>query len=122
MAESPLKPEDPLVLLWAESSLVRRLLLYILEVHRYRVLLAKDKESARRLLKERPRAALLQGEELLEMVRLLRRSPEGRFLPIFAVTEAPLPFLLRTQRVERIPRPFTAQEVLRALSPIRPPL
>lgn len=122
VAESPLKPEDPLVLLWAESSLVRRLLLYTLEGHRYRVLLAKDKESARRLLKERPRAALLQGEELLEMVRLLRRSPEGRFLPIFAVTEAPLPFLLRVQRVERIPRPFTAQEVLRALSPIRPPL
>lgn len=47
------------------------------------------------------------------------RSPEGRFLPIFAVTEAPLPFLLRTQRVERIPRPFTAREVL---SPIRLPL
>ncbi|MER3557874.1 MAG: hypothetical protein C4302_08800, partial [Thermus sp.] len=29
LAESPLRPEDPLVLLWAESSLVRRLLLYI---------------------------------------------------------------------------------------------
>ena len=122
LAESPLRPEDPLVLLWAESSLVRRLLLYILEGHRYRVLMAKDGESARRILKERPRAALLQGERLLEMVRLLRASPEGRFLPLFAVSEAPLPFLLRAQRVERIPRPFTGREVLKALAPIRPPL
>ncbi|KIX84687.1 DUF4388 domain-containing protein [Thermus filiformis] len=122
VADSPLRPEDPLVLLWAESGLVRRLLLYVLEGHRYRVLLAKDAGSAQRLLKERPRAALLQGERLSEMVRLLRTSPEGRFLPLFAVSEAPLPFLLRAQRVERIPRPFTAQEVLRALAPIRPPL
>lgn len=112
-------PEDPLVLILAESALIRRLLLYLLEAHGYRVLLARDLEGALRLLKARPRGILLQGERTLEMVRGLRATPEGRLASIYLVSETPPGLLYRPYRVLHLPKPLRAQEVLRILAPLK---
>jgi len=65
------------VVILAESGVVRRLLLYLLEAHRYRVLLARDLEGLMRLLKERPKGIVLQGERALEAARRVRAQPRG---------------------------------------------
>ncbi|GAB5601925.1 DUF4388 domain-containing protein [Thermus sp. FJN-A] len=116
---STLLLEDPLVLLLVESSVVRRLLLYLLEAHRFRVLLARDLESALRLLKERPKGIVLQGEKALEMARRLRAHPEGKLASLYLVSDTPPGLLFRPLRVLHLPKPLRAQEVLRALAPLR---
>ncbi len=52
LAEAEVRPQDPLLLVMAESSLIRRLLLVALERQRYRVVLASDLEGARRILEQ----------------------------------------------------------------------
>ncbi|WP_337843897.1 DUF4388 domain-containing protein [Thermus sp.] len=116
---SALAPEDPLVLVLAESGVVRRLLLYLLEAHRFRVQLAKDLEMALRLLKERPKGVILQGEKALEAARRIRALPEGRLASLYLVSETPPGLLFRPLRVLHLPRPLRAQEVLKALAPLR---
>ncbi|GLV48053.1 hypothetical protein TJA_12100 [Thermus sp. LT1-2-5] len=116
---STLLAEDPLVLVLAESGVVRRLLLYLLEAHRFRVLLAKDLEMALRLLKERPKGVILQGEKALEMARRIRTHPEGKLASLYLVSETPPGLLFRPLRVLHLPKPLRAQEVLKALSPLR---
>lgn len=116
---SALAPEDPLVLVLAESGVVRRLLLYLLEAHRYRVQLAKDLEMALRLLKERPKGVILQGEKALEAARRIRALPEGRLASLYLVSETPPGLLFRPLRVLHLPKPLRAQEVLKALAPLR---
>jgi len=111
--------EDPLVLVLAESGVVRRLLLYLLEAHRFRVLLARDVEMALRLLKERPKGIVLQGEKALEMARRLRAHPEGKLASLYLVSDTPPGLLFRPLRVLHLPKPLRAQEVLKALSPLR---
>ncbi|GGM97647.1 hypothetical protein GCM10007092_09180 [Thermus composti] len=117
---STLLAEDPLVLVLAESGVVRRLLLYLLEAHRFRVQLAKDLEMALRLLKERPKGIILQGGKALEMARRIRAHPEGRLASLYLVSETPPGLLFRPLRVLHLPKPLRAQEVLRLLSPLRP--
>ncbi|APD09689.1 MULTISPECIES: response regulator [Thermus] len=116
---STLLAEDPLVLILSESGVVRRLLLYLLEAHRFRVLLAKDLEMALRLLKERPKGVILQGEKALEWVRKIRAHPEGKLASLYLVSETPPGLLFRPLRVLHLPKPLRAQEVLKALSPLR---
>ncbi|WP_038049549.1 DUF4388 domain-containing protein [Thermus caliditerrae] len=116
---STLLLEDPLVLVLAESGVVRRLLLYLLEAHRFRVLLARDLEMALRLLKERPKGIVLQGEKALEMARRLRAHPEGKLASLYLVSDTPPGLLFRPLRVLHLPKPLRAQEVLKALSPLR---
>ncbi|TBH21353.1 DUF4388 domain-containing protein [Thermus thermamylovorans] len=116
---STLLLEDPLVLVLAESGVVRRLLLYLLEAHRFRVLLARDLEMALRLLKERPKGIILQGERPLEAARKLRAHPAGRLASLYLVSETPPGLLFRPLRVLHLPKPLRAQEVLRALAPLR---
>lgn len=116
---SALAPEDPLVLVLAESGVVRRLLLYLLEAHRYRVQLAKDLEMALCLLKERPKGVILQGEKALEAARRIRALPEGRLASLYLVSETPPGLLFRPLRVLHLPKPLRAQEVLKALAPLR---
>lgn len=116
---STLLADDPLVLVLAESGVVRRLLLYLLEAHRYRVQLPLDLEMALRLLKERPKAIILQGEKALEIARKLRSHPEGKLASLYLVSEAPPGLLFRPLRVLHLPKPLKAQEVLKALAPLR---
>lgn len=116
---STLLAEDPLVLVLAESGVVRRLLLYLLEAHRFRVLLARDPESALRLLQERPKGIVLQGEKALEMARRIRAHPEGRLASLYLVSETPPGLLFRPLRVLHLPKPLRAQEVLKALASLR---
>jgi CheY-like chemotaxis protein len=116
---SALAPEDPLVLVLAESGVVRRLLLYLLEAHRFRVQLAKDLEMALRLLKERPKGIILQGERALEAARRIRALPEGRLASLYLVSETPPGLLFRPLRVLHLPKPLRSQEVLKALAPLR---
>ncbi|RTG93675.1 DUF4388 domain-containing protein [Thermus scotoductus] len=116
---STLLADDPLVLVLAESGVVRRLLLYLLEAHRYRVQLPLDLKMALRLLKERPKAIILQGERTLEMARKLRAHPEGKLASLYVVSETPPGLLFRPLRVLHLPKPLKAQEVLKALAPLR---
>ncbi|SDF13851.1 protein of unknown function [Thermus arciformis] len=116
---STLLPEDPLVAVLAESGVVRRLLLYLLEAHRFRVLLAKDLEGLLRLLKERPKGVILQGERALEAARRVRAHPEGRLASLYLVSETPPGLLFRPLRVLHLPKPLRSQEVLRALASLR---
>ncbi|MGC8905034.1 DUF4388 domain-containing protein [Thermus sp.] len=116
---STLLAEDPLVAVLAESGVVRRLLLYLLEAHRFRVLLAKDLEGLLRLLKERPKGVILQGERALEAARRVRSTPEGRLASLYVVSETPPGLLFRPLRVLHLPKPLRSQEVLRALAPLR---
>lgn len=116
---STLFPEDPLVVVLAESGVVRRLLLYLLEAHRFRVLLAKDLEGLVRLLKERPKGVVLQGEKALEAARRVRAHPEGRLASLYVVSETPPGLLFRPLRVLHLPKPLRSQEVLKALAPLR---
>ncbi len=116
-AQNP--PETPLVLILAESPLVRRLLLYLLEAQGFRTALARDLEGALRLLKLRPKGIILQGEKPLEAVRRIRALPEGRLASLYLVSETPPGLLYRPYRVLHIPKPLRAQEVLRLLSPLR---
>lgn len=116
---STLLAEDPLVVILAESGVVRRLLLYLLEAHRYRVLLARDLEGLLRLLKERPKGIVLQGERALEAARRVRAQPEGKLASVYLVSESPPGLLYRPLRVLHLPKPLRAQEVLRALAPLR---
>ncbi|AEV15771.1 MAG: DUF4388 domain-containing protein [Thermus sp.] len=116
---STLLLEDPLVMVLAESGVVRRLLLYLLEAHRFRVQLPRDLEMALRLLQERPKAVILQGEKALEAARRIRAHPEGKLASLYLVSDTPPGLLFRPLRVLHLPKPLRAQEVLRALSPLR---
>ena len=116
---STLLAEDPLVVVLAESGVVRRLLLYLLEAHRFRVLLAKDQEGLLRLLKERPKGVILQGERALEAARRVRATLEGRLASIYLVSDTPPGLLARPLRLLHLPKPLRAQEVLKALEPLR---
>ncbi|MEN2983369.1 MAG: DUF4388 domain-containing protein [Thermus sp.] len=116
---STLLLEDPLVMVLAESGVVRRLLLYLLEAHRFRVQLPRDLEMALRLLQERPKAIILQGEKALEAARRIRAHPEGKLASLYLVSDTPPGLLFRPLRVLHLPKPLRAQEVLRALSPLR---
>jgi CheY-like chemotaxis protein len=116
---STLLAEDPLILVLAESGVVRRLLLYLLEAHRFRVLLAKDQEGLLRLLKERPKGVILQGERALEAARRVRATLEGRLASIYLVSDTPPGLLARPLRLLHLPKPLRAQEVLKALEPLR---
>lgn len=115
---STLLLEDPLVMVLAESGVVRRLLLY-LQAHRFRVQLPRDLEMALRLLQERPKAVILQGEKALEAARRIRAHPEGKLASLYLVSDTPPGLLFRPLRVLHLPKPLRAQEVLRALSPLR---
>ncbi len=116
---STLLAEDPLILVLAESGVVRRLLLYLLEAHRFRVLLPRDLEGLLRLLKERPKGIVLQGEKALEAARRVRGHPEGRLASLYLVSETPPGLLFRPLRVLHLPKPLRVQEVLKALFPLR---
>ena len=116
---STLLLEDPLVAVLAESGVVRRLLLYLLEAHRFRVLLARDVEGLLRLLKSRPKGVILQGEKAVEAARKVRATPEGRLASLYLVSETPPGLLLRPLRLLHLPKPLRSQEVLKALEPLR---
>lgn len=121
LGEAEIRPTDPLILVVAESSLVRRLLLVTLERSRYRVVMPHDPDSARRMLEHhKPQAVILQVRDLAERVRQLRASPDGRFVPIWAVSEEPpRGFWVRSARVGHIPKPFSEEDLLDALSGIK---
>jgi len=74
---------------------------------------------ALRLLKERPKAIILQGEKALEIARKLRSHPEGKLASLYLVSEAPPGLLFRPLRVLHLPKPLKAQEVLKALAPLK---
>ncbi len=116
--------EDPLILVLADSSLVRRLLFVVLERERYRTLIAPDLEAAKRMLaRHRPHGILIQGDAVADRVRQIRALPEGRYTPLWVISETPPRGLwARAARVGHIPKPFTERDVLEALSAIRRPL
>jgi CheY-like chemotaxis protein len=122
--EAPIRPDDPLILVVAESVLVRRLLLLILEQARYRVLLPSSPEGAQRILqRHRPSAILLQSDEALRLASEFRKLPGGRFTPLWIIDENPPRGLAwRRLRLQHLPRPFSETQLLSALSSIRRPL
>lgn len=124
LEEADVRPDDPLVMVLAESSLLQRLLLYALERARYRVQLPHDIEVAKRTLqKERPHAILIQSDSPHDWVRQIRTSPGGRYTPIWVVSESsPRGFWVRVQRVQHIPLPFNEPELLEALSNVKRPV
>ncbi len=114
-------PEDPLVLIWAESSLVRRLLFVLLERERFRTLIAPNAEMALRMIKrKRPAAVLVEGDQLPERVREIRSSDEGRYVLLWVISEQPPRGIwVRSNRVQYIRKPFKEDDVLEALAPLR---
>jgi CheY-like chemotaxis protein len=124
LAEAEVRPQDPLLLVMAESSLIRRLLLVALERQRYRVVLASDLEGARRILEQnRVGGVLLEGDNLAAKVRGLRALPAGRFLPLWVIAEhPPRGFWARAARVGHIPKPFSEDHLRAALSVVRRPV
>ncbi|RDI96556.1 DUF4388 domain-containing protein [Meiothermus sp. QL-1] len=124
LARAEVCPQDPLLLVLADSDLIRRLLLVALERHRYRVLLPYDLESALRMLAQhRVSGILLEGEHLAHKVQQIRSTPGGRFPPIWLIAEeAPRGLWVRRARVGHVPKPFGEGELLRALSVIRRPI
>lgn len=123
LSEAEVRPQDPLLLVLADSNLVRRLLLVTLERHRYRVMLPPDLDSARRILEHNQvQGALLEGADLTGKVRHLRATPGGRFIPIWLIAqEPPRGFWVRNARVAHIPKPFGEADLLEALSSIKRP-
>lgn len=121
LRESEIRPQDPLILVVAESMLVRRLLLVSLERSRYRVLLPQDTESAKRMIvRHRPQGVVVEAEDVATVAKQLRSVNEGRYLPIWGISEQPLNgFFVRGLRVGHIPKPFTEEILLEELSVIR---
>jgi len=121
LAEADIRPEDPLLLVMAESSLIRRLLLVSLERARYRVLLPQDLETALRMLElHRPQGILLESSALVEWVRQFRAAQNGKFVPLWAIAEQPPRGLwVRSARITYIPKPFSEDLLLEAISVIR---
>ncbi|HEU4740947.1 MAG TPA: response regulator [Meiothermus sp.] len=119
--ETSIRPSDPLILVLAESSLIRRLLLVTLERSRYRVLMPHDLESAKRMMaKHKPQGIILQGQDLMDRVRQIRSHPDGRFPPLWVVSEDPPRGLwVRSARLGHIPKPFSEEDVLEAMSVIK---
>lgn len=124
LAEAEVRPQDPLLLVLADSDLIRRLLLISLERQRYRVMLPPDLEAARRILEHnRVQGVLLEGTDLVVKVRQLRALPNGRYLPIWLITEQPpRGFWVKNARVAHIPKPFGEEELLAALAVIKRPI
>lgn len=124
LTEAEVRPEDPLVLVLAESSLTRRLLLVALERARYRVLLAQDLETAKRMLENhRPAGVLLEGPDIPDAVRQLRSVSNGKFIPIWLISEQPPRGLwVRSVRLSHIPKPFSEEALLDSLSVIKRPI
>ncbi|WP_293172704.1 DUF4388 domain-containing protein [Oceanithermus sp.] len=114
-------PEDPLVLVWAESSLVRRLLFVLLERERFRTLIAPNAERMRRMMeRKRPAAVLIEGDDLAGRARQVRQTSGGRFVPLWVISEQPPRGLwVRNLRVQHIRKPFEENDVLNALAPLR---
>lgn len=121
LTESEIRPHDPLILVLAESMLVRRLLLISLERARYRVLLPHDIDSTKRMLSHhRPQGVVLEVDDLSPIAKQLRSTPEGRYIPIWGISEQPLNgFFVRGLRVGHIPKPFTEESLLEELSVIK---
>ncbi|MCV4784809.1 hypothetical protein OFM36_35805, partial [Escherichia coli] len=82
LREAEIRPQDPLILVFSDSMLVRRLLLVTLERARYRVLLPQDLESAKRMIEGLgPQGIVLEGEAFAEKARQIRGLANGRFTP-----------------------------------------
>jgi len=124
LTEAEVRPQDPLLLVLADSNLIRRLLLVTLERHRYRVMLPPDLEGARRILEHNQvQGILLESADPAVRVRQLRASPRGRFLPIWLISEEPpRGFWVRNARLGHIPKPFGEDDLLAALSSIKRPI
>lgn len=124
LSEAQVRPQDPLLLVLADSNLIRRLLLVTLERHRYRVMLPHDLHSAGRILEHnRVQGVLLEGADLAAKVRYLRALPNGRFLPIWLIVQNPPRGLwVRSARVNYLPKPFGEAALLEALSVIKRPV
>jgi hypothetical protein len=124
LMEADVRPQDPLLMVLSDSNLIRRLLLVTLERYRYRVMLPPDLESAKRTLEHnRVQGVLLEGADLPDKVRQLRALPNGRFLPIWLITEQPPRGLwVKNARVTHIARPFGEEDLLEALSIIKRPI
>ncbi len=124
LSEAEVRPQDPLLLVLADSALIRRLLLVTLERHRYRVMLPPNLETAKRILEHnRLQGILLEGSDLPDKVRQLRALPNGRFLPIWLIDEQPPRGLwVRRARVNHIRKPFGEEELLEALAVIKRPI
>lgn len=124
LAEAEVRPQDPLLVVLADSDLIRRLLLVTLERHRYRVMLPPDLETAKRILEHnRVQGVLLEGTDLAVKVRQLRALPNGRYLPIWLIAEQPpRGFWVKNARVAHIPKPFGEEELLAALVVIKRPV
>ncbi len=114
-------PEDPLVLVWADSALVRRLLFVLLERERFRTLIAPNHELARRMIeRKKPAAVLIEGEDVPARVRQLRQLDAAKYAPIWVISEQPPRGLwVRSSRVKHLPKPFEEADVLEALAPLR---
>ncbi len=121
LQESGVKPKDPLLLVWAESALVRRLLLLVLERARYQTLLCEDLEQASRALeKYKPQGIVFQGKDVLSSAKQLRTLPNGKFPPLWVLAkEPPHKSLVRDLRMGYIPLPFRENQLLEALSSIK---
>lgn len=121
LREAEIRPQDPLILVFSDSMLVRRLLLVTLERARYRVLLPQDLESAKRMIEGLgPQGILLEGEAFAEKARQIRGLANGRFTPIWVLSDAPPRGLfVRSLRLTHIPKPFSEADVLEALSVIK---
>lgn len=121
LSEAEIRPQDPLILVLSDSMLVRRLLLVTLERARYRVLLPQDLSSAKRMLENlKPQGILLEGEAFADKARQLRALPNGRFPPLWVLSDTPPRGLwVRTQRIGHIAKPFSEGTVLDALSVVK---
>jgi len=94
-------------------------LLRTLERYRYRVM-----ESAKRMLEHnRVQGVLLEGADLPDRVRQLRALPNGRFLPIWLISEQPPRGLwVKSARVGHIAKPFGEEDLLEAISVVKRPI
>ncbi len=71
----------------------------------------------------RVQGVLLEGADLPDRVRQLRALPNGRFLPIWLISEQPPRGLwVKSTRVGHIAKPFGEEDLLEALSVVKRPI